>query len=121
MVQMRQRVRSSFQKHKSDQELLATLKSYPQVKQVLIELMRDDVPFDDFPEQLWGMRAQSKELQDTGAKDIFRFIVLTMTDFWGMASRNDFEKNHERSFWVESVVPIFKYMAATNNLIVFSW
>ncbi|KAG2227189.1 hypothetical protein INT45_008433 [Circinella minor] len=120
-VQMHQHIRSVFQKHKSEQEILATLTSFPQVKRFLIELMCENVPFDDFPEKLWGMRTQSKEWEDATAKDIFRFIALSMTDFWGMSSRNNFEKKHERSFWVESVVPIFKYMAVTNNLIVFSW
>ncbi|KAI7848571.1 hypothetical protein BDC45DRAFT_540859 [Circinella umbellata] len=81
----------------------------------------DDVENNNNLIQLWGMQTQSKEWEDVTAKDIFRFITLTIMDFWGMSSRNNFEKKHERSFWMESVVPIFKYMSVMNNLIVFSW
>lgn len=38
-----------------------------------------------------------------------------------MSSRKTFDKELERSFWVESAVPVFKYMSASNEVVIFSW
>lgn len=54
-------------------------------------------------------------------KDFFSTCAIIMTDFWGLFMRQNFNRGHERTFWVEYVVPIFKHFSIINKETVFSW
>ena len=113
--------RSIFHRYKQQQESLETLKSSALIYNELINLLDETTNFEDFPINVWKTYGKSISWEPSATKDLVRVISLTLTDFWGMASRKDFEKKHERSFWVETIVPMFKYLATTSNLLVLSW
>ncbi|KAI7855069.1 hypothetical protein BDC45DRAFT_556577 [Circinella umbellata] len=107
--------RSIFHRYKQQQESLETLKSSQPIFKELINLLDETIDFEDFSMNVW------KIWEPSAAKDLVRVISLTLTDFWGMTSRKNFDTKQERSFWVETVVPMFKYLATTGNLLVLSW
>jgi hypothetical protein len=83
-------------------------------------MMEDDVDNNTFPRILWNFQTQATTWSSI-EKDFFSAVAITMTDFWGLFMRQDFNRVHERTFWVEYVVPIFKHFSAINKGIVFSW
>ncbi|KAG2220813.1 hypothetical protein INT45_004474 [Circinella minor] len=113
--------RSIFHRYKQQQESLETLKSSQLIYKELINILDETIDFEDFPMNVWKMYGNSTSWELSAAKDLVRVISLTLTDFWGMASRKNFDTKQERSFWVETIVPMFKYLATTSNLLVFSW
>lgn len=61
----------------------------------------------------------------TGLHNQFLTVVqLTLTDFYGRIALHPnqmYNHNHERTFWVESVIPMFKYFSKMTGLISFNW
>ncbi|CDH60447.1 hypothetical protein RO3G_16571 [Lichtheimia corymbifera JMRC:FSU:9682] len=114
-------LRDIREKNGTDQQSPASLKSFHNAFQCLAALMKNDVPYDTFPLSLWTHQSKSGALMSK-SDAFFRVISLTLTDFWGISTRQLFDQDAERSFWVESVVPMFnKYLGASSDLIVFSW
>ena len=51
-------------------------------------------------------------------------VKATLIDFCFMYAKQPaqpYPHNHERTFWVEHVVPIFKYFASLTSLVSFKW
>jgi len=61
----------------------------------------------------------------TGLQNQFLMVVqLTLTDYYGMIAldpNQPYNHNHERTFWVERVIPMFKYFSKMTGLVSFKW
>ncbi|ORE05722.1 hypothetical protein BCV72DRAFT_208714 [Rhizopus microsporus var. microsporus] len=76
--------------------------------------------FTEFLPNIWSHSIHRSE--DIRTKQFANLIAYTLTDYHcnckqHMASNN----NHERTPFVEYVVPMFKYLAKETNLLGFSW
>ncbi|KAI8085779.1 uncharacterized protein B0P05DRAFT_466409 [Gilbertella persicaria] len=111
-----------YQQHRNDQFNLKSLRGEPTLHAKMIEIL--DVEDNDnnranFAFELWK---SEKEARDANEKnlELYKMFGLCLTDFWGICFQDDFRKDHERSFWVERIVPLFKYLGASDQ-VVFSW
>ena len=76
--------------------------------------------FTEFLPNIWSYSIH--ESGDITTKQFTNLIAYTLTDYHcnykqPMISNN----NHERTFFVEYIVPMFKYFAKETNLLGFSW
>ncbi|KAG0175168.1 hypothetical protein DFQ30_000107 [Apophysomyces sp. BC1015] len=116
-------LRSALDKQRDAQFRLASLSSYPRVLEQVKSLLVDgnDEINTDFANKVWVAERTSKHItNDVDDQKAFRFLALRLTDFWSMCFQGTVRANHERTFWVERVVPFFKYVGSTPR-IVFSW
>lgn len=111
-----------YQQHRNDQFNLKSLRGEPTLHAKMIEIL--DVEDNDnnranFAFELWK---SEKEARDANEKnlELYKMFGLCLTDFWGICFQDDIRKDHERSFWVERIVPLFKYLGASDQ-VVFSW
>lgn len=80
----------------------------------------------DSAEQLFTAIATASpaaELSEQEA-EFCRVIKLTMMDFSSVGaskSNHNYNNNHERSFWVEQAIPMFKYLGRITGLVKFGW
>ncbi|KAI9005467.1 hypothetical protein CLU79DRAFT_806723 [Phycomyces nitens] len=107
-------LREVLDTNRTDQKALKGLNTFPNVLHILKQVMDDDVEYATFPQFLW-------EYQILWKLPFFSTIAIIMTDFWGLFKRTAFNRDHERTFWVEYVVPIFKHFSIMNNEVIFSW
>ena len=66
---------------------------------------------------------QAHDLPDDASK-LMLVIKTTLTDFYAMvayATSSPYDHNHERTFWVDRVVPMFKYFSKITGLVEFKW
>ncbi|KAI9032749.1 hypothetical protein CLU79DRAFT_802028 [Phycomyces nitens] len=96
-------LRDALNNNRVDQKALQGLGRFPNVLNLLKDLMTGDVEFKDFPLALF-----------------FSTIAIILVDFWGLFQRVDFNKSHERTFWTEYIVPIFKHFCIMNKGFIFS-
>ncbi|KAI8330033.1 hypothetical protein BD560DRAFT_303337, partial [Blakeslea trispora] len=108
--------------HRNDQFNLKSLRGEPILHDKMIKLL--DVEDNEsnranFAFELWK---NEKEARDANEKnlELYKMFSLCLTDFWVICFQDDFRKDHERSFWVERIVPLFKYLGASDQ-VVFSW
>ncbi|KAI8063989.1 hypothetical protein BDF21DRAFT_446209 [Thamnidium elegans] len=90
-------LREALNNNRADQKALSSLKSFPNALRIIKPMT-------------WNVIE----------KGFFSTVAITMTDFWGLFMRQDFNRGHERTFWVEYVVPIFNHFSIINKEIVFS-
>ncbi|EIE82629.1 hypothetical protein G6F55_000995 [Rhizopus delemar] len=104
----------------ADQKVLKSLGNFPSVLRILNQMMDDNVEYSTFPQNLWSFQSQAI-MWSPLENEFFSVIAIIMTDFWGLFKRIDFNRNHERTFWVEYVVPLFKHFSTMNKGVIFSW
>jgi hypothetical protein len=66
---------------------------------------------------------QAHDLLDDASK-LMLVIKTTLTGFYAMvayATTSPYDHNHERTFWVDRVVPMFKYFSKITGLVEFKW
>lgn len=57
----------------------------------------------DFASKVWAAEREARDAAcDEKYRQVFRVVALYLTDFWLM-----FRVNHERSYWMERMVPLF--------------
>ncbi|SAM03044.1 hypothetical protein [Absidia glauca] len=78
--------------------------------------------FDSITSKVWAAERTARSAQDVTPNEefFFRLLGCCLTDFWSMCFALDFCKDKDRSFWVERVVPLFKYVG-NNSRVVFAW
>ncbi|KAI9256802.1 hypothetical protein EDC94DRAFT_677405 [Helicostylum pulchrum] len=108
-----------YQQHRNDQFNLKSLRGEPTLHAKMIEIL--DVEDNDnnranFAFELWK---SEKEARDANEKnlELYKMFGLCLTDFWGICFQDDFRKDHARSFWVERIVPLFKYLGASDQVV----
>jgi hypothetical protein len=90
----------------------------------MVEFVQSLVQLDN-AQQLFAtvLSAPIYELSEEEA-ELYSVIKLTMIDFSSMAAPKanpNFGHNHERSFWVEQAIPMFKYLDRLTGLAKFRW
>lgn len=93
--------------NRADQKALQGLGKFPNVLIRLKGLIADDVQFENFPLDVWRLKSDALAWASLES-NFFSTIAIILTDFWGLFQRLDFIKSHERTFWTEYVIPIFK-------------
>lgn len=115
-------LRPALAENRDHQRNFTSLKSLPLLHQHINQLLgddKDDDNRDDFALKVWTAEkaARSHEEYD---RELFRFVDLCITDFWGTCFQSSFRQDHERSFWAERIIPFFKYFGVCSN-VLFSW
>ncbi|KAG2210573.1 hypothetical protein INT47_002515 [Mucor saturninus] len=113
-------LRETLNHNHADQKALRSLNNFPNTLQIIKYMMEDDVDKNTFPQILWSFQTQAMTWSCI-ERGLFSTFAIIMTDFWGLYMRQNFNRDHERTFWVEYVVPIFKHFTIINKEIVFSW
>jgi hypothetical protein len=104
---------------------------FPQVQKLLLQnfvgfvlflfsLVKNalDVPKGSFPQFLWNELAANSMEEEQMQKT----IQITLTDFVGKCNRPQlFEPKHERTFWIDKIIPIFQAIGDQTGLIGFEW
>jgi hypothetical protein len=114
-------VQQEVQLNRDANRRLESLSKIPNVHAFLKQLMitTDSATFLKF---IWN---QNLPLCTTGLQNQFLMVVqLTLTDYYGMIAldpNQPYNHNHERTFWVERVIPMFKYFSKMTGLVSFKW
>lgn len=59
---------------------------------------------------------------DMEEDQIIKIIQFTLTDFAGKCNRSQiFEPKHERTFWIDKIIPIFQSIGDQTGLVGFEW
>ncbi|KAG1471357.1 hypothetical protein G6F56_002170 [Rhizopus delemar] len=95
-------LREALNRNRADQKCLKGLGNFPNVLKILRQLMGDDVEFENFPQKLWSFQTEA----------------ITWSP---LENKHDFNKIHERNFWAEYVIPLFKHFCIMNEGLIFSW
>ncbi|KAL0097435.1 hypothetical protein J3Q64DRAFT_1060557 [Phycomyces blakesleeanus] len=103
---------------RSDQFSCAALSKFPTLFNILKEILQYEQ--EGFPTKLW-IEFNKASHWNTQERNLFQFICLTLTDFWGTCLQNIPQGDGERTFWCERVIPLFKYLGCTDNIVVFDW
>ncbi|KAI8394342.1 uncharacterized protein BYT42DRAFT_610059 [Radiomyces spectabilis] len=84
-----------------------------------VEDSSSDASFSLLSQQVWTAERAARSAQDvTGHEEkLFRHFGCCLTDFWSTCFALDFCKEEERFFWVEGVVPLFKYLGNTSGVV----
>jgi hypothetical protein len=100
---------------------LESLSRIPDVHAFLTQLVMKPDPAT-FLKSIWN---QNVTPCTTGLQNQFLMVVqLTLTDYYGMIAldpNQPYNHNHERTFWVERVIPMFKYFSKMTGLVSFKW
>ncbi|KAG1142502.1 hypothetical protein G6F37_008732 [Rhizopus arrhizus] len=99
-----------YQQHRNDQFNLKCLRDEPALHANMIKIL--DVEDKDnnrvnFAFELWKCEKEARDANEKNL-ELYKMLGLCLTDFWGICFQDDFRKDHERSFWVERIVPLFK-------------
>ncbi|KAG1173614.1 hypothetical protein G6F46_004492 [Rhizopus delemar] len=113
-------LRDALNNNRGDQKALQGLGKFPNVLKLLKDLMAGDVQFENFPLDVWRFKSEALAWGSLES-NFFSTIAIILTDFWGLFQRLDFNKSHERTFWTEYVIPIFKHFCIMNKGFIFSW
>ncbi|ORZ01706.1 hypothetical protein BCR43DRAFT_434869 [Syncephalastrum racemosum] len=114
-------VQEEYDQHYIDMGRFSALSSYQGFLPLLRILLTREPSINVFLSQLWVTITTESAQWNEDTKCLSRIMAATLTDFAVMMRRSDFNRTSERTFWVESVVPMFKYFAAETNYITFSW
>ncbi|KAG2171880.1 hypothetical protein INT44_006109 [Umbelopsis vinacea] len=114
-------VQQEVQLNRDANRRLESLSSSPLVHGLLKQLVAITDPAE-FLKSIWdhSLPPNTTELQ----QQLLMTAKLTLTDFYAMVAlhpNRPYEHNHERTFWVERVVPMFKYLSKITGLISFKW
>lgn len=111
-----------FNQYKNDSFILKSLKSegdaFMRVSQ-LIDVEDTNDNRSDYGFLVWQSEREARMNQEKNV-ELLKVFCFSLTDFWSGCWQESFRKNHERTFWVENIVPKFKYLGSNEN-IVFSW
>ncbi|ORX57016.1 hypothetical protein DM01DRAFT_1362403 [Hesseltinella vesiculosa] len=107
-----------YERNKDDQASNASLRKRPAAFDFLKCAV--DQPIDNLRQYLWthgygnGIPEDDMQLID--------LIRLVLTDFWATAVKPDYPTStNERTPFVESIVPLFKYLSAVMRSVAFVW
>ncbi|KAI7847480.1 hypothetical protein BDC45DRAFT_575809 [Circinella umbellata] len=87
-------LRGVLNNNRADQKALQGLGKFPNVLKLLKDLMADDVPFENFPLNVWRFKSEALAWGSLES-NFFSAIAIILTDFWGLFQRLDFNKSHE--------------------------
>ncbi|CAO3667966.1 unnamed protein product [Rhizopus stolonifer] len=75
-------------------------------------------PRTSLPKYLWNQSIHT----DMEEEQIIKIIQFTLTDFAGKCNRSQlFEPKHERTFWIDKIIPIFQSIGDQTGLVGFEW
>jgi hypothetical protein len=99
-----------YQQHRNDQFNLKSLRDEPALHANMIKIL--DVEDNDnnranFAFELWKCEKEARDANEKNL-ELYTMLGLCLTDFWRICFQDDFRKDHERSFWVARIVPLFK-------------
>lgn len=110
-------LKSEATKHREDHHLNSSLSSMPTAKQFLIEVLGAE--FDDLVTKLWAY--QPSPATSTPEMQLIQTIKYTLTDFHGKCRGEAWKVDHERTFFVDHIVPTFTYFGKQTGLLRFFW
>ncbi|KAI9265471.1 hypothetical protein EDC94DRAFT_693140 [Helicostylum pulchrum] len=113
-------LRKELEKNQANEKAFASLGRFPHVLTAIKHMMDEDVVYETFPMNLWSFQAQAITWS-TEENNFYSVVSIVLTDFWGLFKRDTFNIEHERTFWVEYVVPVFKHFFSINKGVIFSW
>ncbi|ORX62212.1 hypothetical protein DM01DRAFT_1315612 [Hesseltinella vesiculosa] len=97
-------------------QIVGSLKSLDGVLPFLKEIL--DWPHEDFLRKLFSLEL---ETDDSQSKEMARIVQYTLVDFHKQCLQPPFITGHERTGFVDIVVPVFSAMAKVTGLIQFYW
>ncbi|CEP07792.1 hypothetical protein [Parasitella parasitica] len=101
-------LRDALNNNRADRKALQGLRKFPNVQ------------FENFPLDMWRFKNEALAWGSLES-NFFSTIAAILTDSWGLFQRLDFNKGHERTFWTEYVIPIFKHFCIMNKGFIFGW
>ncbi|ORX62226.1 hypothetical protein DM01DRAFT_1279321, partial [Hesseltinella vesiculosa] len=113
-----QTVCDAYEKNLEDQSMNASLVKRPRAFAFLKDALNQ--PLADLPRFLWAYdKPDGLDVKDSQLIDLIR---LVLTDFTANCNKTDFPvKTNERTPYVESIVPIFKYLSSVQRSVSFVW
>jgi hypothetical protein len=114
-------VQQQVQLNRDANRNLESLSKMPVVQRFLKNLVVINDPAN-FLKSIWdhNLPPDTTRLQ----QQFLMTAKLTLTDFYAMVAlkpNQPYNHNHERTFWVERVIPIFKYLSKMTGLVSFKW
>ncbi|KAI9281445.1 hypothetical protein BC943DRAFT_329921 [Umbelopsis sp. AD052] len=111
-------VKQEYESNIDDGDDLKSLSAILKAKDFLITVLDAENPSK-------GLKA-CFEMFDLSTYDgqFLASMRATLFDFCSMSSTNSsfkYSDNHERTFWIESIVPIFKFFGRITDLVTFKW
>ncbi|CAO3639361.1 unnamed protein product [Mucor hiemalis] len=107
-----------FKENCSMQERNSSLLEVCQILDFLDDVL--NCPFGKFPHTLWSHPVHDST--DTDTNNLANIISYTLTDFHCNCKQPMVtNSNHERTPFVDYVIPMFKYLAKETGLLDFSW
>jgi hypothetical protein len=100
-----------------DQQALGSLQKLPNLLPILRALLDDSTKYETFPTEIWKHQAAAVKWIPQ-EQELYSVLGMILTDYWGLLKRLAFNRLHERTFWVEYVVPLFKHFTNLHNDIV---
>ncbi|KAI9033836.1 hypothetical protein CLU79DRAFT_725675 [Phycomyces nitens] len=107
-----------YEQNKENQASNASLHKRP----IAFDFLKSaiDQPIENIRQYLWTHGYEDDIPKDD--KKFIDLIRLVLTDFWSISVKPEYPSTtNERTPFVESIVPIFKYLSAIINSVAFVW
>lgn len=104
-----------YQQHREDQLNLKSLRGESTLHAKMVKLLEvedSENSRSNFAFEIWKTEKEARNANEKNL-ELYKVFGLCLTYFWGVCFQTDFRKDHERSFWVERIVPLFKYLGAS--------
>lgn len=109
-------VRGEFEANIREGSMNGSLKAIPGALEFLRNALQ--LPFKDFPKQLWQLDCSS-DLQES--KDIINIMQYTLTSFYLHCMQEIEPTDHERTYFIQSVIPPFQALGQVTGLLKYNW
>ena len=93
-----------------------SLRSLPGAMDFLRKALQ--LPFQDFPSKLWQLDVGT-DVQES--KDIIRIMQYTLTSFHLHCLQAVEPTDHERTYFVQSIIPAFQALGQVTGLLKYNW
>ncbi|KAG0190433.1 alpha mannosidase-like protein [Apophysomyces sp. BC1034] len=107
-----------YERNKDNQASNASLRKRPAAFNFFKNAI--DQPIDNLRQYLWTHGYENDIPEDD--KQFIDLIRLVLTDFWAIAVKPEYPSTtNERAPFVESIIPLFKYLSAIMRSVAFVW
>ncbi|KAG2221205.1 hypothetical protein INT45_000245 [Circinella minor] len=111
-----QAVQNKYEQNKIDQKNNSSLEAFPCIKDFLKTIL--SIPFEDFPRILWSTNINTN---DEKSVMMMKIIQYTLTSFHLHCINPSEETSHERTFFVNLVIPAFRALEKVTGLVKYHW
>lgn len=110
------KVNREFQSNVTEGIMNTSLKSLPGAFEFLREALL--LPFEDFPKMLWQIDPTTDVKE---SKEIIKIMQYTLTSFHLHCLRTIEPTDHERTYFVQSIIPVFEALGQVTGLLKYNW